>query len=135
MSSIITLVSALMLTAAPAEAETPALSTEAAACLECHSKEAEMGPVFDPAPFLSSVHARNGVDCTSCHQGYTDGPHEPAPPEDPEDAKIVERIAKAKTPAGEAKTTSPHVWLSCGECHDALEELKGSVHGKWLAGD
>jgi cytochrome b subunit of formate dehydrogenase len=136
MTPIITLVSAFMLTAAPAAAaEKPALSTEAKACLDCHSKEAGMGPEFNPEPFLSSVHAANGVDCTACHQGYTDGPHEQPPLEDPEQAKIVERIAKAKTPAGEAKSTSPRVWLSCGECHDALEQLKGSVHGTWLTTD
>ena len=137
MTPIITLVSAVLLTAAePAAAEKPALTTEAKACLECHSKEAGMGPEFDPAPFLSSVHASNGVDCTSCHKGYTEGPHEQPPLEDAEAAKIVARIAAAKTPAGEAKSTSPRVWLSCADCHDdKLPELLGSVHGKWLTTD
>jgi cytochrome b subunit of formate dehydrogenase/nitrate/TMAO reductase-like tetraheme cytochrome c subunit len=120
--------------AAPA-ANAPSISNENKACLECHeaSKPGEAG--VRPAAFVKSVHA--DLSCTDCHQSYTaPGPHELPAPTDPKEAALFAKIAGAKTPAGVAKSSAPRAFLACGNCHaDAMDQLKGSVHGKWLVED
>jgi cytochrome b subunit of formate dehydrogenase len=128
------ILAALLATAAHA-ADAPALSDESKACLECHAAD---DPKVDTGRFLKSVHAENGVGCADCHAGYKpDGDHASVPaPTDPAEAALLARLSAAKTPGGEAKTTSPRAYLSCGGCHaDAVQQLEASVHGKWLKAD
>jgi cytochrome b subunit of formate dehydrogenase len=126
------LVVGALLAAAPAVGH--AASDENKACLECHeaSKPGESGVL--PDLFAKSAHA--DLSCTDCHQDYkAPGPHELAPPSDPAEAQLVERLG-TKTPAGTPSSTAPRAFLACGNCHtDALEQQKASVHGKWLVGD
>jgi cytochrome b subunit of formate dehydrogenase/nitrate/TMAO reductase-like tetraheme cytochrome c subunit len=125
------LLGAFLATAAFA-ADAPQLSKDNQTCLECHeaSKPAEAG--VRPASFVKSVHA--DLSCTDCHQGYVaPGPHELPAPTDPKDAALLAKISSAKTPGGAPKSSAPRAFLACANCHaDAMDQLKGSVHGKWL---
>jgi cytochrome b subunit of formate dehydrogenase len=119
-----------------------ALAAEASAnadCLQCH-ESAKPGEPDNagragviPAAFAASVH--KDLACTDCHAGYAaPGPHELPALADPEEAKLVGRLAGAKTLAGVPAVGAPRAYLACGGCHaGVLDDYRGSPHGRWLA--
>jgi cytochrome b subunit of formate dehydrogenase len=131
--------------AAPTSAPTAAAPAAAAPtnqdCLGCH-ESAKHGETDGAGRqgvvatlFGASVHA--GLDCTSCHAGYTaPGPHELPPPADAAEAALLARLTAGKTPDGAPRTGSPRAYLACGGCHaDAVTSFGASSHGRWLAED
>jgi cytochrome b subunit of formate dehydrogenase len=104
-------------------------------CLECHEASKPGEPGVRVASFGASVH--KDLDCVSCHGGYTaPGPHELAPPADPEEAGLLSHLSAGKTVLGEPRTTAPRAYLACGGCHsDAVDSYRASSHGKWLSHD
>jgi cytochrome b subunit of formate dehydrogenase len=78
-----------------------ALPKQATACLECHG-DPDVAPDARLAAFDTSVH--EGMDCTECHEGVLDYPHDGHP-----------------------------LRVDCGECHDeAARSLTGAAHGAGL---
>jgi cytochrome b subunit of formate dehydrogenase len=127
------LASLSLLLAFGANAEEAKLPAEAESCLECHKAGGD-GPAFDAAAFLKGIHAANGIGCTSCHPGYTMGPHDAESVAGLSDADkaIVAKLAAAKV--GEKPvTTSPRALLACADCHDGpAAALQKSIHSAWL---
>lgn len=78
-------------------------SAGGAECLSCHGSDAgavDQKLVIDGDRWTETVHGAADVDCTSCHAGHDDFPHEKSDP------------------------TS-----ACGDCHaDAVAALAGSAH-------
>jgi cytochrome b subunit of formate dehydrogenase len=140
MRPILLILGAFLATAAsaaevPSTPAAPQLSEANQTCLECHEAAKPGEPGVRPGAFVKSVHA--DLSCTDCHQGYeAPGPHEVAAPSDPADAALLARVSSAKAPNGSPRSSAPGAFLSCSNCHpEALDQLKGSVHGKWLVGD
>ncbi len=119
----------------------PALPKDAETCQQCHEKGGD-GPLFDFARFATSIHNQNGVACTDCHAGYTEGPHDgQGPALSAEEQTTVARLA-AGTWTGEGKDAkaeklaSPRTLLACASCHDGeVAAFQGSVHSRWLGAD
>jgi cytochrome b subunit of formate dehydrogenase len=124
---------------------TPALAAEPpagnSACLECHEAAKPGEPDVagragvKVAAFAASVH--RDLACTDCHQGYAaPGPHELPAIADAAEARLVGKLAEAKALDGKPAVGAPRAYLACGGCHaGVLEDLQGSVHGRWLAKD
>jgi len=101
------------------------------ACLDCHEvqKPGEDDAVgrqgVVAAAFRKSVH--ENLSCTDCHVDYqASGPHE-LPPLSGDDAALVERLSR--------QSKSPRAYLACSNCHDAMDRLRRSVHGRWLVAE
>src|SRR5512138_2935110 len=101
----------------------PALPKDAATCQQCHEKGGD-GPTFDFAKFATSIHNQNGVACTDCHQGYTEGPHDgQGPALSAADQATLARLSAASWPAEgkdakPEKLAAPRALLACAGCHD-----------------
>jgi cytochrome b subunit of formate dehydrogenase len=131
MRSILLAAAMLASPAAWAEGASPEAAGPNQVCLDCHSaaKPGETDAVgregVFPAAFERSVH--KDLSCTDCHVGYeAPGPHE-LPPLSGKDAALVERLSR--------RSKAPRSYLACSACHDAMELLEKSVHGRWLAED
>jgi hydroxylamine dehydrogenase len=108
--SVMTLVVGILIGISTGEAQTTKISKEGQACVDCHK---DLSPSFVKEWQISS-HARNGVDCYSCHKA-TNG-----------DPDAMEHngytIAILVTPK------------DCGRCHEKeVAEMTGSHHA--MAGD
>jgi len=119
---------------------TPAAPTNAD-CMQCH-ESAKPGEADGAgrAGVLSAAYAKSvhkDLSCTDCHQGYgAPGPHELPPVADAGEAAYVAKLAAAKTLDGKPAVGAPRAYLACAGCHgDAVEDVKASVHGRWLSKD
>jgi len=108
--SVMVMIAATMLVVAAGEAQTKKISQEGQTCIDCHR---ELSPSFVREWELSS-HAKNGVDCFSCHRA------EKSDPDAMEHNGFT--IAILVTPK------------DCGRCHEKeVAEMTGSHHA--MAGD
>ncbi len=120
-----------------AKADPAAAPGGADSCLACH--DGKDAPAVDVAAFAKSVHGENGIACTDCHAGYTEGPHDAElPPLSAEDQALVARLSKASWGEGDKveKLTAPRALLACAGCHsDVTEAFARSVHSTWMRED
>jgi cytochrome b subunit of formate dehydrogenase len=131
-----------LLAAAPlARADEPKPAADVETCKQCHDKGGD-GPTVDFARFATSIHAQNGVACTDCHGGYTEGPHDgQGPALSPEEQATVARLAAGTwTAEGKdakpEKLAAPRALLACAGCHDGeAGAYQASVHSSWLRAD
>ena len=106
----------LSLTAGAASA---AVSKANKTCLVCHT-----APLYDVEALTKSIHAK--LDCADCHKGFDYSMHRAKPP-DWSDAE------KALIEKYRPRSTAPEALAACGRCHGSVvDDLGGSVHGKWL---
>jgi len=91
------------------------LSSEADTCLACHSDKA-VAPVVDLASMDKSVHA--AFDCTVCHAGAKDLPHEATSLKaDCSTCHSDVTAVYAKSVHGRAQSTGDKAAASCTSCH------------------
>ena len=97
------------------------LSESSKQCLSCHESGGmtvtfrdgvQVDVQVDPQAFASSVHGQAGLDCESCHVGYSEYPH-------PEVTQtyLEWRLEQQQT---------------CAWCHSAGEDFNLGVHGRAL---
>ena len=104
---------------------TPVLTTEDEGCLACHGKpgftrELPNGDIWvltiDRDHFLDSVHADEGVTCTSCHSDIHFYPH-------------------AEFPARSLREVSMLLYPLCQNCHiEQYNQTLDSIHQSQIAG-
>lgn len=88
----------------------PSVPRKRSYCTLCHSYDPSRPTGF---PQINSVTHNPGKSCVSCHN-----PHTPTPPSPPKEC------SPCHTQIARLKIVSPHVSLSCTECHKAREEHK-----------
>ena len=96
-----------------------AASASNKSCLVCHT-----APLFDAESIAKSIHAK--LECADCHKGYDFSMHRAKAPEWTDAEKAL--IDKVRP-----RSNAPEAIAACARCHQSvLEDLAGSVHGKWL---